>query len=188
MKQALTIALLFLSLYSRSQPAAPASIQATLNVGGGSAAISTSFIVDWSIGESTIIDTYQGENSLPSSVIGSTWYVTSGILQPYDKNYLLFNPLLTNWSKDEIRVYPVPATDRVYIDFRTPISGKISIQLLNTNGNVLETRELKGVSESSTESWNLGNKTSGVYYFKILSYGGQRKISKQGLFKIEKIK
>ena len=58
----LALVLVSFSVISRAQIAAPTP--ATLNMGGGSAAITPDFIVDWSIGESTIIETYYGKMQL----------------------------------------------------------------------------------------------------------------------------
>src|SRR5664279_2450084 len=92
-KNILAALLLFLfSATSQAQIAAPTP--ATLNMGGGSAAITPDFIVDWSIGESTIIETYYGENAASNLIVSNRWSVTSGILQPFDATHVIYNPFI----------------------------------------------------------------------------------------------
>ncbi len=136
MKLPLLVLVLLTGLSAFTQQATPV----TLNIGGGSANINSSFNVDWSIGESAVIETYYGLNFYPNSTVGTDWNVTSGFLQPFYKNYIVSNPLIPEWQKGEIVIYPVPAADNVNIDFRSATSGKISIQLLNIKGDLLATK------------------------------------------------
>ncbi|MEO6732929.1 MAG: T9SS type A sorting domain-containing protein [Ferruginibacter sp.] len=160
----------------------------TLNIGGGSATITPNFIMDWSIGESTAIETWNGENSFANSIIGIHWNVTSGILQPFDKTHIIFNYLAATWTDQEIRFYPVPTPNTVFIDFRSAIAGKVSIQLLTQEGKLLGTKEFSQTGGLSTQSWNLSNRTSGIYLFRILLTSDKGILLKQGTFKVEKNK
>lgn len=187
MQKTLFLGILLLSLQSKSQTPAPSVTPATLNTGGGSAKINSSFIVDWSIGESTIIETFQGDNSYSNAVVGTKWNLTSGILQPFDKNHIIFNSLVPQWTNQEIRVYPVPTSHTVFIDFRSITTGKISIQLMTLDGRVVGIKDFSQFNGYSTQSWNIKNQPSGVYYLKILLSSYDGKILKQGTFKIEKI-
>ena len=188
MQKTLFICLSFFSLQLKAQITGPSVTPATLNIGGGSATISPSFIVDWSIGESTIIETFQGENAYSNSTVGIKWNVTSGILQPFDKNHIIFNFQVPYWTSEEIRVYPIPTPNIVYIDFRSATAGKIAVQLMTLDGKTLGLKEFKQANGNSIMSWNLANRPSGIYYFKILLISDEGKILKQGTFKFEKIK
>jgi hypothetical protein len=187
MQKTLLFAFLLLSLQSKSQSTVSEVTPATFNIGGGSAMINPSFMVDWSIGESTVIETFQGENAYSNLIVGKKWNVTSGILQPFDKNHILFNSSVPFWTIQEIRVYPVPTPNTVFIDFRSTTTGKISIQLMTADGRVLGAKEFTQVNGYSTQSWNIKNQPSGVYYLRILLTAYDGKILKQGTFKIEKI-
>jgi hypothetical protein len=187
MQKTLLLGLLFFSLQSKAQSTVSAVTPATFNLGGGSAKINSSFMVDWSIGESTVIETFQGENAYANLIVGKKWYVTSGVLQPFDKNHIIFNSSIPLWTIQEIRVYPVPTPDIVYIDFRSTTTGKISMQLMTLDGKVLGVKEFNQLNGYSTESWNIKNQPSGVYYLRILLSSFDGKILKQGTFKIEKI-
>ena len=187
MQKLLLFIFLLLSLQSKAQSTVSAVTPATFNIGGGSATINSSFMIDWSVGESTIIETFQGENSYSNSVVGTKWNVTSGILQPFDKNHIIFNNVIPYWTNQEIRVYPVPTPNTVFIDFRSTTTGKISIQLMTLDGRVLGVKEFIQVNGYSTQSWNIKNQPSGIYYLRILLSSDDGKILKQGTFKIEKI-
>ena len=187
MRKTLLFGTLFLLLQARCQsqdlPVAPA----TFNIGGGSATITNNFTVDWSIGESTIIETYYGENSYSNLIVGRSWSVTSGILQPFDKTHVIFNPSIPTWTIQEIRFYPVPTPDIIYIDFRSVTTGRISIQLLSRDGKLLGIKEFNQVNGNSIQKWDLTNKAAGVYYFKILLSDANGSLLKRGTFKIEKL-
>ena len=187
MRKVLLSGLLFLSVQSYSQTTVSPVTPATLNTGGGSAEINSSFYLDWSIGESTIIETFQGENAYSNMIVGTKWYVTSGVLQPFDLTNIIFNVLVPRWTNQEIRIYPVPTPGTVYIDFRSVTTGKISMQLMTMQGNVIGTKEFTQVNGNSTQSWNITNHPSGIYYIKIVLSTNDGKVLKQGTFKIEKI-
>jgi hypothetical protein len=159
----------------------------TLNMGGGTVSITPYFFVDWSMGESTIIETYYGRNSTATSNVGFEWNVTSGILQPYDNTNIVFNFLIPNWTSQEIRLFPIPTHDKVFIDFRSITTGKITIQLLGRDGKTIGTKEFNHSSGNSTQQWNFSNQPSGFYFFRILLTSDKGDILKQGTFKVEKI-
>lgn len=178
MNKTLFLGCLLFSLQSKSQSTVSPVSTSTFNLGGGSAILTPHFVVDWSIGESTITETF----------FGQSFNVTSGVLQPFDNTHIIFNPLITSWTTEEIRMYPVPTSGNVFIDFRSITTGKISIELMSAEGRPLETREFSQVNAKGVQSWDLANRASGVYYFRILLSGNQGQVLKQGVFKIEKIK
>ena len=185
MRKTILIGFLFSSLQSISQTSLGPS---TLNMGGGSATFTPSFVIDWSIGESTSIETWYGQNSFSNSIVEINWNVTSGVLQPYDPTHIIYNSLNPSWTNQEIRFYPVPTPGIVSIDFRSVTSGKITIQLLSHDLKLLGQKEFIQINGNSTQTWNLANQVSGVYYFRILLSSDKGEILKQGTFKVEKIK
>jgi len=187
MQKTILFVLFLYSLPSMSQSNVTPVAQATLNTGGGSAAITPDLIIDWSIGESTLIDTYYGENPFSNSIIGINWSLTSGILQPYDKTHLIYNPLIPKWTTEEIRFYPVPTHNTVFIDFRSVTTGKISIQLFSHERKLMWLKEFNQSNSNSTQKWDLSNRPSGVYYFQVLLTAPNGDILKQGTFNIEKL-
>jgi hypothetical protein len=187
MQKIIFFVFLFYSSQIKSQSRASPSVPATLNVGGGSAAITPTFVVDWSIGESTLIDTYYGQNSYANTIVGLNWSVTSGILQPFDNIHIIYNSLIPTWTNQEIRFYPVPTHDIINIDFRSVTSGKISIQLFSREGKLLGLREFYQINGNTTQKWDLTNMPGGNYYFRITLSAPDGSILKQGTFKIEKL-
>jgi Secretion system C-terminal sorting domain len=187
MPKTILIVLLFFFYRNESQTLTSPVVPATLNIGGGSAAITPNFVVDWSIGESTIINTYYGQNSYSNSIVGLSWAVTSGVLQPFDITHVIYNPLIPTWTNQEIRFYPVPTPNIVHIDFRSNTTGKISIQLISRDGKLLGIKEFNQNNSTSTQQWDLTNKAAGVYYFRILLSAPNGDILKQGIFDIEKL-
>jgi hypothetical protein len=187
MSKTVFIALLFFSLHGVSQARVAPESPATSNAGGGTATITPDFSIDWSIGESTIIETFYGENPYANSVVGINWNVTSGILQPFDKNHIVFNPLIPTWTNEEIRFYPIPTPNIVNIDFRSVTSGKISVKLFSRDGKLLGIKEFNQDNNNSTQKWDLTNKAAGIYYFRILLSAPNGDILKQGTFNVEKL-
>lgn len=187
MKKYIFLLLLLYALQSRSQAVVSPVIPGTLNIGGGSAKMAQDFEVDWSIGESTVIDTYSGQNNYSNSIVDSKWSVTSGVLQPYDIVHIIYNSLIPNWTNQEIRFYPVPAHNIINIDFRSVTSGTITIQLYSREGKLIGTREFYQINGNSTQKWDLTNRPGGDYYFRILLSHPDGKVVKQGTFKIEKL-
>lgn len=187
MQKIILFVLLIYSIQTKSQSHISPVTPATLNIGGGSAEINQNFVVDWSIGESTLIDTYYGQNSYSNSIVDLDWSVTSGILQPFDIVHIIYNSLIPNWTNQEIRFYPVPTHDIINIDFRSVTSGKISIQLFSREGKLLGLKEFNQINGNSTQKWDLTNMAGGNYYFRILLSAPNGNVLKHGTFKIEKL-
>lgn len=184
-----TILFLFIlfSFQSKSQSQVASISPATLNMGGGSSTITPNFTVDWSIGESTIIETYYGENSYSNLIVSMRWSVTSGILQPFDATHIIYNPFIPRFTNQEIRFYPVPTPNIVYIDFRSQITGGVSIQLFSHDGKLLGIKEFAPIDGYNIQKWDLTNKAAGLYYFHILLSDRNGNVLKEGTFNIEKL-
>ena len=155
MQKTILLVLLLYSLQSISQSQVAPVTPATLNMGGGSAAITPDFVVDWSIGESTIIETYYGENSFSNSIVGIRLECYQWHSSAFDKTHIIYNPLIPNWTNEEIRFYPVPTPNIVFIDFRSVTTGKISIQLFSRDGKLLGLKEFTQVNGNSIQKWDL---------------------------------
>lgn len=185
MKKLLLLGSVLYSLQSISQVRVDPVAPATLNMGGGTGAINSNFIVDWSIGESTIIETFEGKNSSANYVVGIYWNVTSGVLQPFNKDQT-YNFVMPRWNREEVHVYPIPTAGMVFLDFKEISSGKLSIQLFTVDGRLLGIKEIDHLTGNSKQQWNLSNQPGGTYYFRIQLNSEQGIILKQGIFKIIK--
>ena len=186
MRKSLLIWFLMCALQSGAQTGTSVT-PGTLNMGGGTASLTPYFFVDWSMGESTIVETFYGRNATSTSNVGLEWNVTSGILQPYDNTNIIFNYLIPTWTNQEIRLFPIPTHNIVFIDFRSITTGKITIQLLGRDGKTIGTKEFNHTNGNSTRQWNLSNQPSGIYFFRIILVSDKGDILKQGAFKAEKI-
>ena len=113
--------------------------------------------------------------------------VTSGILQPFDATHVIYNPFIPRFTNQEIRFYPVPTPNIVNIDFRSQISGKVTVQLFSRDGKLLGVKEFESIDGGSIQQWDLTNKAAGLYYFHILLSDANGIVLKQGTFNIEKL-
>jgi hypothetical protein len=169
-----------------AQTNAAKSVLGTYNLGGGTSKISQNFIVDWSIGESTIIETFFGRNTQENLLLTSKSFVTSGVLQPTDWFHI---PILRTETLrlDEVRVYPVPAKNFVNLDFRSGDIGYFYVTLYDNSGKIIETKEMVKSEKPLSQNWNISKLASGIYYFKVLIRPNSYKIEKSGVFKFQKI-
>ena len=169
-----------------AQTNAAKSVLGTYNLGGGTSKISQNFIVDWSIGESTIIETFFGRNTQENLLLTSKSFVTSGVLQPTDWFHI---PILRTETLrlDEVRVYPVPAKNFVNLDFRSGDIGYFYVTLYDNSGKIIETKEMVKSEKPISQNWNISKLASGIYYFKVLIRPNSYKIEKTGVFKFQKI-
>ena len=186
MQKLLTVLLLFIAHHSLSQTTIPI-MPGTFNSGGGTAKLAPSFSVDWSVGESTAIDTWYGDNREATARVGLKWNVTSGVLQPFDKYQKIFDVNIRFWTQNEVRLFPVPTHDIITVDFKSATTGKITIILLSMDGKEIAAKQFIHENERSSHSFNLKNRPSGMYFFNIILTSATGQQLKQGVFKFEKL-
>ncbi|MEO6187761.1 MAG: T9SS type A sorting domain-containing protein, partial [Ginsengibacter sp.] len=78
---------------------------------------------------------------------------------------------------DNIRIYPNPASDILQIDFLQNITGTISIQLSNSKGQVVYSKEIVIYGYGHIEKINVKHFAQGEYTLYL-----QRKIPGSGLY------
>lgn len=187
MQKLIIAVFLLISLDSLSQTTPNPVMPGTFNTGGGTAQLSPSFTMDWSIGESTVIDTWYGENAEATAKVGLKWNVTSGVLQPFDKNQKISDLNNQFWTTNEVVLFPVPTHDVINIDFRSTTTGKISVRLLSIDGKEIAAKQFNHENEGGIHSFNLKNRASGTYFFSITLTSASGQQLKQGVFKFEKL-
>jgi hypothetical protein len=162
------------------------STPGTLNLGGGTSKIAQNFTVDWSIGESTVIESFFGKNTVQNLLITSKSFVTSGVLQPIDWFHL---PIINAQALrlDEVRLYPVPAKNSINIDFRSADIGYLYVSLYENTGNLIATKELVKSEKPIMQNWNIASLPSGSYFFRVLVRPNSYQIQKTGVFNFQKI-
>jgi len=182
----IAIAFLAMPVGLFAQTIASKSAPGTYNLGGGTSQISQNFIVDWSIGESTITETFFGISTQENLLLTSKSFVTSGVLQPTDWFHI---PILRRETLrlDEVRVYPVPAKNFVNLDFRSGDIGYFYVSLYDNSGKIIDTKEIVKSEKPISQNWNISKLASGIYYFKVLVRPNPYKIEKTGVFKFQKI-
>jgi len=180
--------LFFLLVYTKTfaQTIGSYATPGTYNLGGGSSKISKNFIVDWSIGESTIIESFFGRYTNENLLLTSKSFVTSGVLQPSD---WFHTPILRTESLrlDEVRLYPVPAKNTINLDFRSGDIGYFYVSMYDNSGKLIQTKEFIKTEKPITQNWNISKLASGLYFFKVLVRPNSYKIEKTGVFKFQKI-
>lgn len=171
-KAALIVALLF-HLTSIAQSNAPAVI----NSSGGSAK-SGYFQFEWSVGELALVNQMAGGNN--------TLVVTNGFLQPYI-HYPAANNPGNAFGIEEIKVFPVPASTYLEINFSTKQKGKLKLQLFDAGGKKVFGKELQSNGVDLIERIPMSQFASGVYALQVELDAEAGFISKKGLYKISKI-
>ena len=171
---------------SSSQTIGSKSVPGTFNLGGGTSKITQNFIIDWSIGESTVIESFFGRYTIENLLVTSKSFVTSGVLQPKDLYHL---PIISTQTLrlDEVRLYPVPAKNFINIDFRSADVGYLHVSLYDNFGKIIGTKDLEKFEKSIMQNWNIASLASGSYFFRVLVSPNSYKIQKTGVFKFQKI-
>jgi hypothetical protein len=159
---------------------------AILNSGGGSSELSTTFHIDWSIGESTVIETLIGRWPYGVNLENLTWNITSGILQPKDKKSKLMSALNVHWTEEEVRCYPVPATTTLILDFLVEINGRLRMQILNQYGRAVITKIVQ-VSGQIVYTFDITTLLPGTYFLSTELLSAEGRLLKSGIFRIIKL-
>ncbi len=175
--------ILFFFTRTYAQVVIPPASPLILNTSGGTGQISSSYIIDWSVGEATLVETYFGKNGSPSRQVGTFWNVTSGVLQPYDK---LYKPSRPTWLPDEVIIYPIPAVGVITINIQSFAVGKLMFQLVSQEGRILGNTSLEKNGFQLIEKTDLTRLSAGVYYIKLVLENLAGEKIKSGAFKIIK--
>jgi Secretion system C-terminal sorting domain len=155
------------------QSFAQVSVPATPNASGGSFKDAGQNITfEYSIGEMAAVTT-----ATHSEIV-----VTQGVLQPQDA--ILGNASIFN-IQSQVLLYPNPTHNLIFLQPLFPQGGKLSCQLYNTAGKLMQSRTLQLNTGNEKQTFNLEKYSSGMYLLKI-NYSTQ---GKEGTttFKIQKI-
>jgi hypothetical protein len=128
-------------------------------------------------GESTsgiLLGTYSG-NDLPPALIAASGkafitFSSDSAIQDFGWE-LNFNSTKSgideNIKEQEIKIYPVPATDDLNIILGAGISGDVNISIYDITGQKLET-ENRFITNQQTSKY-IGNLHNGIYFLKIIT-------------------
>lgn len=73
----------------------------------------------------------------------------------------------TNFYGTKIQVYPNPANDRIYLDFKNPKKGMVFITIRDLTGKVISFQERNKTAEEFKETLCLKNLTQGAYLLQV---------------------
>jgi hypothetical protein len=149
----------------------------TVNVSGGYNDDPTSYYrYEWSIGESTVIQTYTSP----------TLIVTAGVLQPGTATPGLINNS-TQWGTEEIKVFPNPVITELEVDILSKQVGKVNMMLYDALGRLLGTKQFDYNGVGQIVKWSFGSYSVGHYILKVTLDAAPGFIGKKGAFKVEKL-
>jgi len=132
----------------------------------------------WSVGEATLIETY---TTTDNSVI-----LTNGVLQPITDKDLQTIPI-QGWTKEEIKLYPVPVNTLLQFDLFSNDTGRVEIQLYDLLGRTLGLREFQYNTLPVNQKIDFSKYASGPYFLRVSLYS-KGFLKKSGVFKILKLR
>jgi len=138
--------------FCRAQSVTPA----TFNVAGGSYDNPSSYHrFEWSFGEMLAISTIKPADS---AVI-----VTQGVLQPCTDK-IGNSPMTLLFAKGDYRLFPNPTTGKFEVSFFVRETGRMSLQLVDATGRVLEKRSYQYNGCCRIDLFDLSARPDGLYF------------------------
>jgi hypothetical protein len=134
------------------------------------------FSLVWSVGEATPIETFTTTNG--------RLVLTQGFLQPFTDKDLQTKGVL-GWTKEEVKIYPIPVSTQLQFDLFSNDTGKVIIQLFDVAGRVLAQREFFYNTLPVNQKIDFSKYASGPYFLKLSLYNNGS-LKKNGVFKILK--
>lgn len=136
------------------------------------------YSVEWSVGESAAI------NIMDNSDL---YVFTNGLLQ-YNVANQTENNLAPSFLTNEIRLYPNPVRNELYINILHAEKGNDLIELLDEKGTKLKEKIVVYNGMGALEIWNLSGLKAGQYFVNIrYTHPVTGRLIKKGAFKILKV-
>lgn len=136
------------------------------------------FSLVWSVGEAAITETFTTTNG---AVI-----LTQGVLQHFTEFDLQTSPVL-HWTKEEVKMYPIPVNNTLQIDVFSRDTGIVNMQLYDVLGRTLKISQFLYNTLPIHELFDFSTYPSGNYLLK-LSLFSKGALKKNTVFKIIKIR
>jgi hypothetical protein len=175
MKRTITLAVLFFSLFHcRGQNIAPSVI----NAGGGTFQAGY-YQFEWSIGELALIGEMSSSNN--------SLVITNGFIQPFIQSPAT-NNINSFFTKDEIKIFPNPASSYVEINFFTKQKGRITLSFYDGSGRKILTVTDSYYGVGLIKRIPVTHLPNEVYMLHVDLNADQGYSSKRGVYKIVKIK
>jgi hypothetical protein len=164
MSRRITLSLLaiFLAISFRSQAQIPSMnpingvLPAVLNAAGGTYDNASSYYrYEWSLGELVLVQAWAPADS--------SFLITQGVLQPCT-DQIINSPHILIFNQGEYRLFPNPTTGKFELNFFVKIPGRMSLQLINSVGQILETRNYYYNGCCNIELFDISHRPNGVYF------------------------
>ena len=136
------------------------------------------YSVEWSVGESA------ATNIMDNSDL---YLFTNGLLQ-YSVQNQTENNLAPSFLTNEIRLYPNPVKNELYINILHASKGNDQIELLDEKGTKLKEKIVVYNGMGALEVWNLAGLKAGQYFVNIRhTHPVTGRLIKNGAYKILKV-
>jgi hypothetical protein len=169
--------LFFTSIFFGSAASAQLSAPYAINIAGNQVT-KGNYNVEWSIGESAAINIMDNSDG---------YVFTNGLLQFSVQNQTE-NNFVASFLTNEIRMYPNPIKNELYINILHSSKGNDMIELLDEKGVKLKEKIVVYNGMGALEIWNLSGLKAGQYFVNIRhTHPVTGRLIKKGAFKIFKI-
>lgn len=172
-KYSLLLVSLFFVMFSSAQMTTPYAV----NIAGNQVT-KGNYAIEWSVGESA------ATNIMDNS---DRYVFTNGLLQYSVQNQTKTN-MVASFLTNEIRMYPNPVKNELYINIIHAEKGNDLIELLDEKGTKLKEKIVVYNGMGSIEIWNLAGLTAGQYFLNIRhTHPVTGRLIKKGAYKILKV-
>jgi hypothetical protein len=110
---------------------------------------------EWSLGELVLVQSF--------SPADSSFMITQGVLQPCTDD-ILHSPYTLFFENGDYKLYPNPTSGKVTLDFFVKMPGTMSLQLINSTGQIIESRSYYYNGCCNTEVFDLTRLPNGIYF------------------------
>jgi len=167
----------FASFFCGGAATAQLSAPYAINIAGNQVT-KGNYSVEWSVGESAAINIMDNSDR---------YLFTNGLLQFSVQNQTE-NNLVASFLTNEIRMYPNPVKNELYINILHASKGNDMIELLDEKGVKLKEKIVVYNGMGALEIWNLAGLKAGQYFVNIRhTHPVTGRLIKKGAFKILKV-
>ena len=169
--------LFFASIFCGVTATAQLSAPYAINIAGNQVT-KGNYNIEWSVGESAAINIMDNSDN---------YLFTNGLLQFSVQNQTE-NNFVASFLTNEIRMYPNPIKNELYINILHSSKGNDMIELLDEKGVKLKEKIVVYNGMGALEIWNLSGLKAGQYFVNIRhTHPVTGRLIKKGAFKIFKI-
>jgi len=167
----------FASIFCGGAATAQLSAPYAINIAGNQVT-KGNYSVEWSVGESAAVNIMDNSDR---------YLFTNGLLQFSVQNQIE-NNLVASFLTNEIRMYPNPVKNELYINILHASKGNDMIELLDEKGVKLKEKIVVYNGMGALEIWNLAGLKAGQYFLNIRhTHPVTGRLIKKGAYKILKI-